>query len=84
METKKENSGAKNPLEETKMQYDKMQEKFSKRDIVNNKPEKDFYRSKLPNWNCIKHIRNTICNAVVAMDKCQSCADIDSIVDRRT
>ena len=38
METKKENSGAKNPLEETKMQYDKMQEKFSKRDIVNNKP----------------------------------------------
>ncbi len=38
METRTENTGAKNPLEETKMQYDKMQEKFSKRDIVNDKP----------------------------------------------
>ena len=38
METKIENTGTRNPLDETKRQYDKMQEKFSKRDIVNNKP----------------------------------------------
>ena len=38
METKTENTGTRNPLDETKRQYDKMQEKFSKRDIVNNKP----------------------------------------------
>lgn len=38
METKTENIGTRNPLDETKRQYDKMQEKFSKRDIVNNKP----------------------------------------------
>lgn len=38
METKTENVGTRNPLDETKRQYDKMQEKFSKRDIVNNKP----------------------------------------------